>query len=92
MVQLPQGSDARPSSAGSVYMMYRRVMKPTDSMAIQPHFPEMLRRDSIDVLPMGYQSVSHWMAVIWFLRGLAWGLGTSSMGSGMCAVWTYDGE
>lgn len=64
MVQFPHGSDPRPSEAGRVNMMYKSVMKPADSMVNQPHFPEMLKRESVEVLPCGYQSRTHWNAVI----------------------------
>ena len=33
------------------------------SMSIHASFPGMLRREEVAVLPMGYQGVSHWMAV-----------------------------
>ena len=33
--------------------MYNSVMKPGASIVAQPIFPEMLKRDSVDVLPIG---------------------------------------
>ena len=59
MTQFPQGSDPSPSSFGSVNMMYSSDKGPITSMVTHPHLPEMLKRESIDVLPWGYQSVTH---------------------------------
>jgi hypothetical protein len=53
MTQFVGGSDERLRSWGRVYMMYKRIMKPGASIVNQPILPGILRRDSIDVLPMG---------------------------------------
>lgn len=63
MVQFAHGRLPMPSSLGSVYMMYRSVMKPGASMVAHAHFPGMLKRESMDVLPWGYHFTSHWTAV-----------------------------
>jgi hypothetical protein len=65
MVQFPHGSSLIPSSFGSANMMYSSVMKPTDSIVAHPIFPPMFHRDSIDVLPCGYQSRNHCATVIY---------------------------
>lgn len=44
--------------------MYSRVMKPADSMVAHPILPSMLKRDSVDVFPCGYQSSTHCAVVI----------------------------
>jgi hypothetical protein len=36
-----------------VYMQYRTVMKPTDSMPAHAHLPGKLKRESMEVLPWG---------------------------------------
>lgn len=45
-------------------MMYSSVMKPADSIVAHPILPLMLKRDSIDVFPCGYQSSIHCAVVI----------------------------
>ena len=64
MVQLPHGRASIFSSLGSAYMMYNNVMKPGASIVIQAILPGIFRRDSMEVLPCGYQSSSHCDAVI----------------------------
>lgn len=53
MTQFVGGSDERLRSWGRAYMMYKRVIKPGTSMVNQPILPGMLRRELIDVLPIG---------------------------------------
>ena len=43
--------------------MYSRVMKPVDSVRAQPHLPGTLSRELLEVLPIGYQSSTHWSDV-----------------------------
>jgi hypothetical protein len=59
MVQFPHGNSLIPNSLGSAYMMYSNTMKPADSIVAHPILPSMFHRDSIDVLPCGYQSSTH---------------------------------
>lgn len=59
MVQLPHGSSWIPSSFGSVKKMYSRVIGPADSMVAHPILPGTLNLDSVEVLPCGYQSMTH---------------------------------
>lgn len=60
IVQLPQGSGSvMPSSSGRVHMMYNSVRKPGISMVNHAHLPGRFHRESVDVLPCGYQSMNH---------------------------------
>jgi hypothetical protein len=45
-------------------MMYSSVMKPGASIVAHPILPGMLKRDSVDVLPWGYQLRTHCPVVI----------------------------
>lgn len=65
IVQFPHGNSAIPSSCGSDHIMYSRVMNPADSIVAHPNFPLMLKRDSSEVFPWGYQSVIHCASVIY---------------------------
>jgi hypothetical protein len=61
-----------PRSSGSVNMMYSSVQNPGASMVAHPILPGRLNRDVTDVLPCGYQSVSHCARVTFHLvSGLA---------------------
>lgn len=59
MVQFPMGSSAIPTSFGSDIIMYTNVSGPTHSIVAHPILPSTLNRDSVDVLPCGYQSSTH---------------------------------
>ena len=39
--------------------MYNNVRNPGASMVAHPIFPGMLKRDSMDVLPIGYHAVTN---------------------------------
>ena len=54
-----QGSDAKPVSAGKVFMMYRRVRKPGASIVSHAILPGMLNLLFEDVLPAPYQEMAH---------------------------------
>ena len=43
--------------------MYSNIRKPGVSIVAQPILPGMLKRDGVDVLPIGYQSVTNWIEV-----------------------------
>jgi hypothetical protein len=55
IAQLPGGScrQSSPSSCGRLNMMYNSVIKPGASIVNQAILPGILKRDSIDVFPMG---------------------------------------
>ena len=53
MSQLARGRLSMPFWAGRVNIMYKSVMKPGASIVAQPILPGMLKRDSVEVLPMG---------------------------------------
>ena len=57
--QFPVGTSAMPLIRGSVSIIYSNVMKLGASIVTQAILPGMFQRDSTEVLPMGYQSVSH---------------------------------
>lgn len=66
MVQLPQGSGSvKLSSLGRLYMMYSSVAAPGISIVNHAHLPGRFQRESVDVLPCGYQSMNHWTAANW---------------------------
>lgn len=65
IVQFPQARLSIPSSFGRLYMQYSSVMKPGASIVNQPSLPGMLKRESMEVLPIGYHVVNHWIAVTW---------------------------
>ncbi len=59
MVLFSQGSDARPVSAGKVFMMYRRVRKPGASIVSHAILPGILNLLFDEVLPAPYQEMAH---------------------------------
>lgn len=60
MSQLAPGRCSMPFFWGKVNIMYNNVMKPGASIVAQPILPGIFNRDCVDVLPIGYQSVTNW--------------------------------
>jgi hypothetical protein len=59
MILFSQGRDARPVSAGRVFMMYKRVQKPGASIVSHAILPGILNLLFEEVLPAPYQEVTH---------------------------------
>ena len=53
IVLFTNGSSSMPSCSGSEYIMYNNVIKPGASIVAQPILPGILKRDFVDVLPIG---------------------------------------
>ncbi len=53
MIQFAIGNLSIPFCAGSVNMIYKSVINPGASIVAHPILPGMLKRDSVDVLPIG---------------------------------------
>lgn len=53
IIQLTGGKLSIPSCFGRLYIIYSNIIKPGASMVAHPILPGILKRDGLDVLPIG---------------------------------------